>query len=197
MLMQGTSVAQRGLTLTETATALVLLAIGVLCIATVYLERSQAAPAVLLHSKANRLAVEMAERMRAHSAHQVHFENPVGVRCNAQLANASPQKLATNAISCWQEKVAQTLPNGSGAIAHYSHPTTPAYLITVSWSPPDRGTASYLLRVEMPSESSPMAPKANSPKKEIKAEQNTGNKPATSVADATTTAEARAIRAAD
>ena len=139
-----------GLTLTESLTALVLLAIGVLCIATVYLERAQAAPAVLLHSKANRLAAEMAERLRAQRSEQVHFENPVGVRCNPQLANATPQKIATNDIACWQEKVAQTLPNGSGAIARDTVHMTPAHLITVSWSPPDRGTASYLLRVETP-----------------------------------------------
>src|SRR6478672_7583443 len=120
MLTQRTSTTQRGLTLTESLTALVLLAIGVLCIATVYLERSQAAPAVLLHSKANRLAVEMAEHMRAHGADQVHFENPVGVRCNPQLAEAPTQQVVTNDIACWQEKVTQTLPNGSGAIAHDS-----------------------------------------------------------------------------
>jgi type IV pilus assembly protein PilV len=138
-----------GLTLTETLTALVLLAIGVLCIATLYMERSQAAPAVLLHSKANRLAQEMRERMRTQYAAPVHFENPVGVLCNPRLVDVTPQVLATNDIACWQSKVAETLPNGSGAIARDSQSLTPAYLITVSWSPPDRGTASYLLRVEM------------------------------------------------
>jgi hypothetical protein len=121
-----------------------------LCIATLYLERSQAAPAVLLHSKASRLAQEMMERMRAQHGDQVHFENPVGVVCNPRLANASPQASATNDIACWQNKVAETLPNGSGAIARDNQTLTPAYLITVSWSPPDRGTASYLLRVETP-----------------------------------------------
>jgi Tfp pilus assembly protein PilV len=139
---------QLGLTLTETLTALVLLAIGVLCIATLYMERSQAAPAVLLHSKANRLAQEMRERMHTPYAAPVHFENPVGVLCNPRLVDVAPQALATNDIACWQSKVAETLPNGSGAIARDSQSLPPAYLITVSWSPPDRGTASYLLRVE-------------------------------------------------
>jgi type IV pilus modification protein PilV len=171
----------RGLTLTETATALVLLAIGVLCIATVYLERSQAAPAVLLHSKANRLAEEMAARMRVQSSSQVHFENPVGVRCNPQLADVPPQQFATNDIACWQDKVAQTLPNGSGAITHDSQHLARAYLITVSWSPPDRGTASYLLRVEMPNENS-------------SAPTNTA---ATTVRTSATTSEVRAARAAN
>jgi hypothetical protein len=163
---------------------LVLLAIGVLCIATVYLERSQAAPAVLLHSKANRLAVEMSEHMRALQADQVHFENPVGVRCNAQLVDAPPQRVATNAIACWQDKVALTLPNGNGAIAHDNRTNERAYLITVSWSPPDRGTASYLLRFEMPSESLPAAPKKDA-------------KLAAPVSASATTSEARAIHAAN
>jgi len=184
MHSQLTPTLHRGLTLTETATALVLLAIGVLCIATVYLERSQAAPAVLLHSKANRLAVEMSERMRALQADQVHFENPVGVRCNSELAGVSPQRLATNAIACWQEKVAQTLPNGNGAIAHDNGANTRAYLITVSWSPPDRGTASYLLRFEMPSKTLPASLKQDS-------------KSAAPVRASATTSEARAIHAAN
>lgn len=144
------SYTQRGLTLTETVTALALLGIGVLCIATVYLERTQAAPAVLLHSKASRLAAEMAERMKSHRAGAVHFDNPVGVRCNSRLDNATPQQAATNDIACWQDKVARTLPNGSGAIAHDSQSTPPAYLITVSWTPAGSGTASYLLRVTDP-----------------------------------------------
>ena len=141
---------QRGLTLTESITALVLLAIGVLCIATVYLERSQAEPAVLLHSKASRLAAEMAELIHTRQSAQVHFENPIGMVCNAQLVNAAPQKATNNDIACWQEKVAQTLPNGSGAIADDTEHLTPAYLITVSWSAAGSGTASYLLRVEVP-----------------------------------------------
>src|SRR5262249_52589507 len=107
----------RGLTLTETVTALALLGIGVLCIATVYLERSQAAPAVLLHSKANRLAEEMATLIRARLAQNVHFENPVGVVCQPALQDKPPQTLATNDLACWQDKVAATLPNGTGAIA--------------------------------------------------------------------------------
>jgi Tfp pilus assembly protein PilV len=151
----------RGLTLTETVTALALLGIGVLCIATVYLERSQAAPAVLLHSKANRLAEEMSQQMSARRSDQVHFENPVGVLCNAELKNASPQQLATNDMACWQDKVAATLPNGSGAIALDTSGVRQAYLITVSWSPPGGGTASYLLRAELPD--TPANPATNAP----------------------------------
>lgn len=151
----------RGLTFTETLTALLLLGIGLLCIASVYLERSQAAPAVLLHSKANRLAQEMAEHMRSQQAAGVRFENPVGTVCQAdlnlaQIQTRSPQlatqfqqqKLIDNEVSCWQEKIAQTLPNGAGAISIDSTNKPPAFLITVSWSPPGGGTASYLLRLE-------------------------------------------------
>ena len=154
----------RGLTLTETVTALALLGIGVLCIATVYLERSQAAPAVLLHSKANRLAEELAEQIAARRGEQAHFENPVGVVCKPALTEGTPQALATNDVACWQDKIAATLPNGSGAIALEETAGGRAYLITVSWSPPDGGTASYLLRTVLPeaklSSSAPPAARA-------------------------------------
>jgi hypothetical protein len=55
------------------------------------------------------------------------------------------------------------LPNGAGAIAHDGQSAAPAYLITVSWSPPDRGTASYLLRVEMPKSQLTSVPQAAVP----------------------------------
>jgi type IV pilus assembly protein PilV len=142
--------AQAGLTLTESITALLVLGIGVLCIATVYLERSQAAPAVLLHSKASRLAAEMTEHMNAYRNDGVHFDNPVGVRCQETLTSTDKQQQATNDLACWQDKVARTLPNGSGAIARDPDRVRRAYLVTVSWSAPEGGTASYLQRWELP-----------------------------------------------
>ena len=152
---------QRGLTLTETLTGLVLLGIGVLCIAAVYLERSQAAPAVLLHSKASRLADEMAVTMRG--LHEQHFENPVGVLCQTLPKTATPQQRATNDVVCWQDKIAETLPNGTGAIDFDADSVPKAYLITVSWTPPRSGTASYLLRLEaqdIPAPTKPSQPAA-------------------------------------
>ena len=138
---------QLGLTITESITALLVLGIGVLSIATVYLERTQAAPAVLLHSKAGRLAAEMAERIRSARGQPVHFENPIGVVCRHGLSDATRQEQAANDIACWQDEVARILPNGSAAIMHDTDRLDAAYLITVSWSAPGSGTASYILRV--------------------------------------------------
>jgi type IV pilus assembly protein PilV len=140
-----------GLTLTETLTALAMVAIGVLCIATVYLERTQAAPAVLLHSKAGRLAAEMAEHVRNRKDATLQFENPVGITCDARFENADPQRQVSNAIACWQDKVAKTLPNGSGAVGHDSTTNPQSYLITVSWSQPGGKASSYVLRIDVPS----------------------------------------------
>lgn len=133
-----------GLTLTETLTALAMLAIGVLCIATVYLERGSAAPALLLHSKASRLAAEMAELVNTPHTAGAQFENAIGVRCQTSVPEAQRKQ---NAVACWQEKVARTLPNGNGALAFSGEQGPSAYLVTVSWSAPKVGTASYVLRV--------------------------------------------------
>jgi type IV pilus assembly protein PilV len=137
----------RGLTLTESVTALLVLGIGFLSIATVYLERTQAAPAVLLHSKASRLAVELADQIAAARPARVHFENPVGVVCQLNAGNSQSQQSAANLMACWQDKVARTLPNGNGTIAHDSASSPPVYVITVSWLAPGSGTASYSLRI--------------------------------------------------
>jgi hypothetical protein len=103
----------------------------------------------------------MAEYMRSQNNSAVRFENPIGSVCQADLTlevsqRKSPQlplqiqQLANNAVACWQDKIASTLPNGAGAISMDDVSKPPAYLIIVSWSPPGGGTASYLLRLEHP-----------------------------------------------
>ena len=137
-----------GLTLIETLVALLMLGIGILCIAAVYLERSQAAPAVLLHTKAKRLAAELGDALQGGQFAQLRIDNPVGVVCMPRGGNPPSKGELANLIACWQKKVGSTLPNGSGSLGFDAGSLPPARVITVSWSPPTGGTASYQLRLE-------------------------------------------------
>jgi type IV pilus modification protein PilV len=137
-----------GLTVIETLVALLMLGIGILCIAAVYLERSQAAPAVLLHTKAKRLAAELGDALRSGQFAQLRIDNPVGVVCMPHSSNSRKKGEVANLIACWQKKVGSTLPNGSGTLGFDAGSLPPARVITVSWSPPTGGTASYQLRLE-------------------------------------------------
>lgn len=138
---------QRGLTLPETLAALVATGVVLLSIATVHLERARAAPGIALREEAQRLAHELAEKIRTTRGMAVHYEDTVGIVCTRAALPKQPQAAANNDMACWQEKVRERLPNGGGAITSDEHSLPPAYVVTVSWSQPGARGASYVVRV--------------------------------------------------
>jgi Tfp pilus assembly protein PilV len=138
---------QRGLTLAEIGMALFAIGLGVLSIATVYLQREKTASITEQQATAQALTTEMTSRVAAQQNPDVRFENAIGVHCAQTLNNASPQALATNDVACWQERVAAQLPNGAGSILLDTVAVPATYAVTVSWSRPRGGLASYTVRV--------------------------------------------------
>src|SRR5262245_30267746 len=97
---------QRGLTLPEIAMALFAIGIGVLSIATVYLQREHAASIAGQQEIAQSLIQEMSAKIAARQTADVRFENAIGVRCAQAVTSGASQAEATNAVACWQEHVA-------------------------------------------------------------------------------------------
>jgi Tfp pilus assembly protein PilV len=140
---------QHGLTLAEIGMALFAIGVGALSIATVYLQREHTVSITAQQATAQDLAADMTSRIdtRRSNAADVLFENAIGVRCAQSLANPTPQAKTTNEVACWQERVAAQLPNGSGSIALDASTVPATYVVTVSWSLPRGGLASYSVRV--------------------------------------------------
>lgn len=128
--------------------ALFIIGVGVLSIVTVYLQRERAVSITAQQALAHRLANEMAQRIESQSHTDVRFENAIGVRCAAAPGTSTPpaQAQAIREVACWQERVAAELPNGTGSIALDDFAVPPSYAITVSWSLPRGGLASYTVR---------------------------------------------------
>ena len=137
---------QRGLTLAEIAMALFAVGISALSIATVYLQREQATSVIEQRAIAQGLIKEITDRITAQHPADVRFENAIGVRCAKSANNLSPQALATNDVACWQERVATALPNGAGSIVLDTSAVPATYAVTVSWSRPHGGLASFTTR---------------------------------------------------
>jgi hypothetical protein len=55
--------------------------------------------------------------------------------------------MAAREAACWEDEVERKLPSGLGTITRDTLTTPPTYVIAVSWSAPDAGTASYVIRV--------------------------------------------------
>jgi type IV pilus assembly protein PilV len=136
-----------GFTLIEVLVALLVLSIGMLGIAALYLESLRASRQALVRTEAVTLASDIADRIRSN-------RNPVsnydcGGTCDAgEGGNA----IAIADINAWITAVTAQLPGGTASIT-YTAPAanTPAvYDISVSWT--EIGYASpltYALRVEI------------------------------------------------
>lgn len=146
---------QRGLTLAEIAMAMFIIGVGVLSILTVYLQRERTASITAQQALAHRLAAEMAQHIQIRQSPEIRFENAIGVRCTPSPSANAPgattalnaQVRAVNEVACWQENVAAELPSGAGSISLDESIVPPNYAVTVSWSQPRGGLASYTVRV--------------------------------------------------
>lgn len=137
-----------GATLAEVLVALLILSVGLLGIAALYVDNLRSGRTGLLRTQAANLAADMAERIRTNQAAGAAFARAVVQPCTQLEAGATPEVAAENEVACWQDAVAETLPNGLGTIVHDPSTRPPTYTVTVSWFESGTGTASYVLRVQ-------------------------------------------------
>lgn len=137
---------QFGFTLVEAVLAVLLLGSSIIGIAAIYAQHDKTVRGGKLHARAVALAGEMAAHMRAEHNPKFSFETMLGMTCDSKAAMNVP----TNYVACWQNRVETDLTNGSARISLDRSNIPPQYVITVSWSEPRSGTASYVLRVPTP-----------------------------------------------
>ncbi|MEX1108175.1 MAG: type IV pilus modification protein PilV [Dongiaceae bacterium] len=133
---------QTGFTMVETLVALVVLAIGLLGIAALYLNSLQAGRTAIYRTQAVNLAADLADRIRANrtavASYGILFAGASAeVAACFTTAGCSAAELATSDLSRWKDSVAQLLPNGQGQVVvtlpvGVGEPAN--YLITVRWA---------------------------------------------------------------
>jgi type IV pilus modification protein PilV len=142
----------RGFTIAEVLAALLVMAVGIIGIAALYSDQVQTNPEAQLHLEAAALAEQIAERMRATKEGHAGFATTIGVLCEQQSKSVLPQDAAAREAACWEDEVERKLPSGLGTITRDALTSPPTYVVAVSWSAPDAGTASYVIRVSVPGE---------------------------------------------
>lgn len=163
--MQSIRVQAKGFSLVEALVALVVLSIGMLGIAALYVESLRAGRSALLRTQAVMLAADMADRIRANpgaGASYIKTLNATGTitaACDPGGAGCTPAQMAAHDIARWYEIVDDradnpsvgrlALPVGRGTIGVVG--ANPAdYTITVSWSESGQTAANntYVLRFQ-------------------------------------------------
>ena len=130
--------------------ALLVIAIGLIGIASLYGEAGQ--PGIDNHprAEAQRLAQDMIERVKSNPAGRSGYASVVGVLCVTDGRDSRPVTAAAQEAACWEDEVERRLPNGTGAISRDLSTNPPTYVVAVSWSAPGSGAASYVVRIQPP-----------------------------------------------
>ena len=133
---------QLGFTMVEVLVALVVLAIGLLGIAALYLNSLQAGRTAIYRTEAVALAADLADRVRmnrsAQNAYAAAFTDvEVPVSACETTGGCTDVELATTDLSSWKQAITERLPEGEGQVlvtppVAAGEPTS--YVITVRWS---------------------------------------------------------------
>jgi type IV pilus assembly protein PilV len=147
--------ADGGFSIVEALVALVVLSVGMLGIAALYVESLRAGRSAVYRTQAVNLAADMADRIRSNREQPNAWilgatDSPATQGCVAGTVNCNPAQLAQDDQARWRTAIQNQLPGDgantpTGTIAVDDTAIPNQYTITVSWSEP--GAAQVLTYV--------------------------------------------------
>jgi len=133
-----TSKRVQGFTLVEVLIALIIMSVGMLGIAGLYVHSMQAGRTSLFRHNAVTLAGDVADRIRANPrAAGAYALAGANNNCVDGGIDCAPAQMAANDIFLWALQAADTLPTGTVNVVFNNAPVPPTYQITVQWNEPD------------------------------------------------------------
>ncbi len=144
----------QGFSLVEVLIALIIMSVGMLGIAGLYVQSMQAGRTSMLRHHAVTLAGDVADRIRANPTAAAAYTAVDGAdnNCVAYSTNCNVAQMAAHDILLWQAQAANFLPTfGDGTeqvvITYNAAATPPTYTIVVQWDEPtpDGNVPSYTM----------------------------------------------------
>ena len=133
----------KGFSLVEVLIALIIMSVGMLGIAGLYVHSLQAGRTSMLRHQAVTLAGDIADRIRANPIAGEAYTVAAGADngCVATGATCNAEQMAAHDISLWQSQAADFLPpfadqSQQVVVTFDSGVTPPTYSITVRWDEP-------------------------------------------------------------
>lgn len=143
----------RGFSMVEALVALVVLGVGMLGIASLYVITLRSSGSAISRMQAVNLASDLGDRIRANRMAGVAYEgSPAtsGDGCIGAAANCSPQQMAAHDLFVWEQQIAAALPGGSGSVEVDDTTNPSTYVITLTWQEPGQDEAlSYSMRLQI------------------------------------------------
>ncbi len=126
-----------GFTLVEVLIALIILSVGMLGIAGLYVHSMQAGRTSIFRHHAVTLAGDVADRIRANPRAAIAYSLAgTNNNCVNGGVDCSPAQMAANDIFLWDQQADGTLPNGTVTVVFDNAVLPPTYEITVAWDEP-------------------------------------------------------------
>jgi type IV pilus assembly protein PilV len=151
--MKGSSSAAGGFTIVEVLVALVVLAVGMLGIAGLYVITLGSGGAAINRMQAVNLATDIADRIRSNRNANVAYAGgaSAGFTCIGDGAvNCTAAEMAADDLLQWNDEITAVLPSASGTIAVAGSSAPYAYTITISWSEPGQTAAqTYVMNMQL------------------------------------------------
>ena len=143
---------ERGFTLVEAMVALVVLAVGMLGIAGLYVTTLRSSGGAIYRMQAVNLAADLADRIRANPGGQLAYTLPAANNnCyGAGSVDCAPALLAANDLFVWQTQVV-TLPGGNATVTYAPGvaPLPSTYQINVRWIAQGGEQLNYQLTLQL------------------------------------------------
>lgn len=133
---------QRGISIVESLVALVVIAVGMLGIAGLYLSSLQSSRSAKLRSQAVQLGSSLADRIRSNREGAVFYATagygagPAAQDCQTKIC--TPQQLAQDDLANWIADIREALPGadrvtGTVVVTDRERPESDNYVISVTW----------------------------------------------------------------
>ena len=130
-----------GFSLVEVLIALVIMSVGMLGIAGLYVQSMQAGRTSMLRHHAVTLVGDVADRIRANPRAGIAYEGPaLNGSCVSGVVNCDDVAMAGHDILLWKQQATDTLPDGDVDITFDDTGNPPTYVIDVTWSEPGSTT---------------------------------------------------------
>lgn len=148
----------KGFSMVEVLVALIVLGVGMLGMASLYVTTLRANSSAQSRTQAVNLASDIADRIRANrtaiAAYRTASTAGANHNCTDTAAtaatNCSPADMAAHDILQWKQDLARALPGNPNGNITVDNGASPAiYTITISWTEPNSGDLSYSLVVQI------------------------------------------------
>jgi len=136
-MQQSNNKQQRGFSLVEVLIALIIMSVGMLGIAGLYVQSMQAGRTSMFRHQAVTLAGDVADRIRANPRAGIAYAGfGANNNCVAAGVDCNEAQMAANDIFIWDQEALGSLPSGDVIVAYDGAAIPPLYTITIQWTEP-------------------------------------------------------------